>query len=61
MKPTTVQEQLERYFEQDYNPSPSSPVAARMRELLESNPDCSFDELRLLAIDKIRSARETPK
>jgi hypothetical protein len=49
VKPLTTHDQLERYFEQDCNPSPTSKVAETMRELLKLHPGRSFDELRQLA------------
>jgi hypothetical protein len=49
MKPLTTATQLERWFENSDNPAPSSKVAELMRELLEKNPDLSFDQLHELA------------
>jgi len=50
LKPLTTRDQLEAWFLSSHlNPSPSSPIAALMRELLEKNPDLSFDQLRELA------------
>jgi hypothetical protein len=54
-EPRVTLAQLEKYFCEKFNPSASSRVAAAMRELLKENPELSFDELRLLAIEKIRS------
>jgi hypothetical protein len=50
MKPLTTLAQLEKWFESSHeNPSPSSPIAVTMRQLLPSHPGLSFDELRELA------------
>jgi|HubBroStandDraft_6_1064221.scaffolds.fasta_scaffold367415_1 hypothetical protein len=46
---------LEAWFESSGDtPSPTSPIAAKMRELLKLHPQLSFDELRVLAIEKTR-------
>jgi len=58
MKPLTTTAQLEAYFESDYrNPSPTSAVAAKMRELLKSNPHLSFAKLRDLARSQLAAPR----
>jgi hypothetical protein len=49
MKPLTTRDQLEKWFENSDHPSASSRVAELMRELLEKNPDLSFEQLHQLA------------
>ena len=49
MKPLTTRAQLETWFENSDNPSPTSRIAELMRKLLEKNPDRSFEELYQLA------------
>jgi hypothetical protein len=50
MKPLTTLGQLEKWFESSHeNPSPTSRIAELMRELLEKNPDLSFEQLHQLA------------
>jgi hypothetical protein len=50
MKPLTTLGQLEAWFASSHlNPSPTSRIAELMRELLEKNPDLSFEQLHQLA------------
>jgi hypothetical protein len=41
-------ESLEKWFEHPAHPAPSSRIAELMRELLEKNPDLSFEQLHQL-------------
>ena len=45
VKPLTTLAQLEKWFENSDNPSASSRIAELMRELLEKNPNLSFEQL----------------
>jgi hypothetical protein len=49
-KPLTTRDQLEAWFVSSHlNPSPTSKIAEAMRELLEKNPNLSFEQLHQLA------------
>jgi hypothetical protein len=49
MQQTATMEALEKWFEHSKHPAPSSRIAELMRELLEKNPELSFEQLHQLA------------